>query len=229
MPLRIEDYALIGDCETAALVGRDGSVDWLCWPRFDSGACFASLLGTPAHGRWLLAPQGEYRSSRRYRGHSLVLETEFDVAGGRVRVIDFMPLRGEASDLIRIAVGLSGQVSMRMELALRFDYGRIKPWVEPTPDGRIIARAGPDLAALQTDVPVTWEDGTISADFTLRTGNTMRFVLTYQSSHQPPPNAVEADEAVQETEAFWTRWASVCQYGGPYHDAVVRSPSRSRP
>ena len=148
MPLRIEDYALIGDCETAALVGRDGSIDWLCWPRFDSGACFAALLGGPEHGRWLVAPRDPVAAtSRRYRPGTLVLETDFETAEGAVTLIDFMPLRGQASDIVRLVIGRGGRVAMRTELVMRLEYGSVVPWVRRAEDGSLRAVAGPDMLA----------------------------------------------------------------------------------
>ena len=159
MPTPIEDYALVGDCETAALVGRDGSIDWLCWPRFDSAACFAALLGAPEHGRWLLAPADPApRATRRYRGDTLILETEFETADGAVTVVDFMPVRGTQSDLVRTVVGRRGRVAMRTELVLRFDYGATVPWVsrvdDGSPHGALRAIAGPDMVLLRADVPL---------------------------------------------------------------------------
>src|SRR5688572_19017632 len=165
MPLRIEDYALIGDCQTAALVGRDGSIDWLCLPRFDSDACFAALLGTPDHGRWQIAPAAPVRSVRRaYRGDSLVLDTEFETDGGAVRVTDFMPLRGKAPDVVRIVEGQRGQVPMRSELVIRFDYGSMVPWVRRAADG-IRAIAGPDSLQLHTTAETRGENLTTVSEF----------------------------------------------------------------
>src|SRR4051794_23994273 len=159
MARRIEDYALIGDCETAALVGRDGSIDWLCWPRFDSQACFAALLGAPENGRWLIAPDGPVRTSaRRYRGASLILETNFETEAGAVTLVDFMPLRGMASDVVRIVVGRRGAVPVRMDLTLRFDYGRLVPWVSRTQDGSLRAVAGPHSAILRTPAVLEGRD-----------------------------------------------------------------------
>ncbi|MFD1910931.1 glycoside hydrolase family 15 protein [Halodurantibacterium flavum] len=227
MSLEIADYGLVGDCETAALVGKDGSIDWLCWPRFDSGACFAALLGTPRNGRWLLAPEtGIRRSSRRYRDETLILETEFECEGGAVRITDFMPRRGdqEVSDLVRIVTGLRGQVRMTTELALRFDYGRLVPWISPIEGGdRLRAVAGPHAVVLDAPVPVDARDGTITARFTVSEGQTLSFVLAHEASHLPPPEICEAGRALKDTERYWTEWAGRCTYDGPWRDAVVRS------
>src|SRR5687768_4168623 len=176
MPSLIEDYALIGDCETAALVARDGSIDWLCWPRFDSGACFAALLGGPEHGRWQVAPvEPVLGVSRRYRGDSTILETTFTTADGEVTVVDFMPLRGQASDLVRLVVCRRGQVAMRSELVVRFDYGSVVPWVTRLDDGTLRAIAGPDMVVLRTDVPVHGEGLTTVGTFTVAAGETRSF------------------------------------------------------
>jgi GH15 family glucan-1,4-alpha-glucosidase len=203
-PSHIEDYALIGDCETAALVSRTGSVDWLCWPRFDSGACFAALLGEPAHGRWLVAPvDTEARVSRRYRGDTLILETTFETADGAVTVIDFMPPRSQESDLVRMVVGRRGAVAMRLELVLRFDYGSIVPWVTRFDGGSVRAVAGPDMVVLRGDVPLRGERLTTVGEFTVREGETVSFVLAYSPSHLEPPPPLDAHRALAETEAFW--------------------------
>ena len=223
MALLIEDYALLGDTQTAALVGRDGSIDWLCLPRFDSGAVFAALLGTEQHGRWLIAPAGEVTAvRRRYRGESLVLETEFDTAEGTVRLLDFMPPRGEAPDVVRIAKGVSGRVPMRMELRLRFDYGRVVPWVRRD-DGAIVAVAGPDSCWLRTPVETHGEDLATVAEFLLEPGDRMPFVLTWRESHQPAPEPVHPDRALRETENYWQQWLEQCTYDGQWREAVVRS------
>jgi GH15 family glucan-1,4-alpha-glucosidase len=223
MALLIEDYALLGDTQSAALVGRDGSIDWLCLPRFDSGAVFAALLGTEQHGRWLIAPAGEVISvRRRYRGESLVLETEFQTAEGTVRLLDFMPPRGEAPDVVRIAEGVSGRVPMRMELRLRFDYGRVVPWVRRD-DGAIVAVAGPDSCWLRTPVETHGEDLATVAEFLLEPGDRMPFVLTWRESHQPAPEPVHPDRALRETESYWRQWLEQCTYDGQWREAVVRS------
>jgi GH15 family glucan-1,4-alpha-glucosidase len=224
MPARIEDYALLGDCETAALVSRDGSVDWLCWPRFDSGACFAALLGAPEHGRWRIAPaDASARIRRRYRENTLILETEFDAADGAVTLIDFMPLRGFNSDLVRMVIGRRGRVTMNMELIIRFDYGSTVPWVTRLNDGSLRAIAGPDMLTLRTDVPLRGEGLTTVGEFAVGAGETATFVLTYAPSHSPPPPPVEPKVALPDTEAFWREWAGRCSYTGEWSDAVIRS------
>jgi len=221
---RIEDYGLIGDCETAALVGRDGSVDWLCWPRFDSPACFAALLGTPEHGRWILHPADDVRrSTRRYRDHSLILETTFETDSGAVTLVDFMPPRGDNSDVVRLVRGDSGRVRMSMELVLRFDYGSIVPWVSRLADGTWRAIAGPDMVVLHTPVKLTGRDFTTVAEFDVGAGETVPFVLTYGASHKPPPKSIDPLESMRGTEAFWKEWASRATAEGEWCDAVHRS------
>src|SRR5215470_13529729 len=208
MPSRIEDYALVGDCQTAALVARDGSVDWLCWPRFDSDACFAALLGTREHGRWLIAPAARVsRVSRRYRDGTLILETDFETAGGgAVRLIDFMAVRNSSSDLVRMVVGLRGRVRMRMELVLRFNYGASVPWVSRLPDGGLRAIAGPAMTVLRTTAPLRGEGLTTTSRFTIEAGATLPFVLTYVPSHQAVPAAVNAGALLKTTQASWRKW-----------------------
>ncbi|MCC6421114.1 MAG: glycoside hydrolase family 15 protein [Gemmataceae bacterium] len=221
--LRIEDYALIGDCQTAALVGRNGSIDWLCFPRFDSGACFAALLGTPEHGRWLLAPSGEHCTTRRrYRDGTLVLETDFETADGAATLIDCMPPRSAEPDLVRVVVGRRGQVAMRLELVLRFDYGSIVPWVRRTERG-LRAVGGPDAVVLDTLVPVRGHDLTTVAEFTVREGEEIPFVLMWHRSHLPPPPPIDAVETVRQTEDWWREWSGRCTCQGPWREAVVRS------
>src|SRR5688572_22838953 len=221
MPSRLEDYALLGDCETAALVARDGSVDWLCWPRFDSGACFAALLGGPEHGRWRIAPaDGEARTRRRYRDGTMILETDVETGDGAVTLIDFMPLRGANSDLVRMVVGRRGRVAMRMELTLRFDYGSTVPWVSRLDDGSLRAIAGPDMVVLRADVPLRGEGLATVADFSVGEGEMATFVLTWSPSHLPPPRPVRAIAALAETEAFWREWSARCRYAGDWPDAV---------
>ncbi|HWG98941.1 MAG TPA: glycoside hydrolase family 15 protein [Pilimelia sp.] len=223
MPAAIEDYALIGDLHTAGLVARDGSIDWLCLPRFDSPACFAALLHDERAGYWRLAPAaGGSATRRRYRGDTLVLETEWDTPQGRVRVVDCMPPRGRAADVVRTVEGLSGRVPMRMDLRLRFDYGRIVPWVRR--DGADLAAvAGPDAVWLRTPVPVRGQDLTTVAEFTVAAGERLPFVLTYQPSHLPRPTPVDADRAVADTERFWTGWIRRCDYAGRWSAAVRRA------
>ncbi|MEZ0167602.1 glycoside hydrolase family 15 protein [Microvirga sp. TS319] len=221
---RIEDYALIGDCETAALVSRDGSIDWLCWPRFDSEACFAALLGTPEHGRWLIAPScGVNRATRRYRDDALILETTFETDQGIVTLIDFMPVRDSGSDLVRIVRCEKGEVPMRVEFTLRFDYGRLMPWME-RPDERCWqVVAGPHSAVLRTDVPVQAQHYGITADFTVREDRPEPFVLSYRASHLPLPEPVDAENALHRTEQWWRRWISHCSYKGAWAEPVQRS------
>src|SRR5690349_14537065 len=224
MTPRIEDYALIGDCETAALVSREGSIDWLCWPRFDSSACFAALLGDRNHGRWLIAPKHPQPTiRRRYREHTLILETEFETPEGSVTLVDFMPLRGHASDLARIVIGKRGRVEMRMELVLRFYYGAFVPWVTRLEDGALRAIAGPDMVVLHTDVPLQGKDLTTVADFVVNEGDFIPFVLTYSPSHLPPQAPVNARKALGDTERFWRTWSSRGSYRGEWGDAVNRS------
>jgi GH15 family glucan-1,4-alpha-glucosidase len=220
---RIEDYGLIGDCETAALVGRDGSIDWLCWPAFDSDACFAALLGTPKHGRWLIAPADEItNSSRRYWGDTLILETRLETAGGTVALIDFMPPRGNASDVVRLVRGVTGTVKLRMELVIRFGFGADIPWVRSI-DGALLAIAGQDMTVLRTPVETRGEDLTTVADFDVSEGQTIPFVLTYGPSHLPLPDPIDPAQALQDTEEFWTEWCSHCTYEGDNRDLVMRS------
>ncbi len=223
MPGLIEDYGLIGDLQTAALVCRDGSIDWLCLPRFDSPACFAALLDDARAGRWLLAPAGGGPCTRRrYRGDSLVLETEWDTPDGTVRVIDAMPLRGEATDVVRVVEGRSGRVPMSMELVLRFDYGSVSPWVRQV-DGQWSAIAGPDAAWLNSPVAVEHRDGRTTARFEVEAGQQVPFVLTHTASHLPAPKPVDGVAALQGTEWFWTDWIGRCNYRGEWAQPVRRS------
>jgi GH15 family glucan-1,4-alpha-glucosidase len=222
MPLRIEDYALIGDCQTAALVGRDGSIDWLCFPRFDSPACFAALLGTPDHGRWRIAPAGEGRATRRYQGDTLVLETEFETDGGVVAVIDFMPIRGEAPDVVRIVEGRRGQVPVRSELVIRFGYGSEIPWVQRA-DGGMTAVAGPDALRLRTPAETRGKQFKTVSEFTVRAGERVPFVLTWHRSFDREPRSVDAEAALADTLNWWRKWAGRCVYRGARRDVVVRS------
>jgi GH15 family glucan-1,4-alpha-glucosidase len=223
MPLRIEDYALIGDTRTAALVGRDGSIDWLCLPHFDSEACFAALLGQSRHGRWLIAPASPMRTTRRrYRPETLILETEFAVDGGAVRLIDFMtPWQGEP-DLVRIVEGVRGEVRMEMELIIRFDFGSIVPWMRKM-DGHLRAIAGPNALSLWTAVPTYGKDLTTQADFVVREGERVPFLMMWHRSHTPSPTPFDAVHAMEETERWWREWCSRCAYEGPYREQVQRS------
>ena len=223
MPLRIEDYALISDRLTAALVGRDGSIDWLCFPRFDSEAVFAGLLGSDDNGHWRLAPQaGGTCTSRRYRGDTLVLESEWVTPEGTVRVVDFMPERDEAPDVVRIVEGVEGRVDMRSELRLRFGYGDVVPWVRHL-DGMLAAVAGPDAVWLASDVAHHGRDFASRADFTVEAGQRRTFVLTWNPSYQHRPQPVDPVAALAETMRFWQAWADRCTYEGPYREAVLRS------
>jgi GH15 family glucan-1,4-alpha-glucosidase len=224
MPLPIEDYALLGDLQTAALVGRDGSVDWLCCPRFDSAACFAALLGDEANGRWLLAPAAaDATTTRRYVDDTLILETTWETGDGVVRVVDFMPPRGEAPEVVRIVEGVRGRVEMRSELVIRFDYGRIVPWVRRL-DGDIrLAIAGPDALCLRTPVEVRGEDMKTVASFTVAEGRRVPFVLTWYPSFRDLPVEVDPEDALLETTEFWREWIGRCRYEGDGHDSVHRS------
>ncbi|WP_283949659.1 glycoside hydrolase family 15 protein [Limobrevibacterium gyesilva] len=224
-PPPIGDYALIGDGTTAALVGRDGAIDWLCWPRFDSPACFAALLGTPGHGRWRIAPADAHpRIHRRYRDGTLVLETLFATPDGEVALVDFMPPGLGSSSVIRLVQGRRGRIPMRMHLLPRFDYGAVTPWITPLPDGSgLRAIAGPDMAVLRTTLPLDQRDGATTAAFTISAGETATFVLTYAASHLRPPVAVDPAAALTATEVFWSGWSTRCTYHGCYRDAVLRS------
>jgi GH15 family glucan-1,4-alpha-glucosidase len=221
--LRIEDYAMVGDLQTGALVGRDGSIDWLCLPRFDSPSSFAAVLDTPEAGRWLLAPTaGGLADRRSYVGDSLVLEQVWETATGSVRVLDLMPPRGQAPDVVRIVEGLRGSVEMTCDLVVRFDYGEVVPWVRRR-EGRWTAMAGPDALYLDTPVPLTGADKRTTAHFTVQAGERVPFVLTWNSSHAPAPKPVDAEHALEQTLAFWSSWMQGCSYEGAYDEAVRRS------
>ncbi|HEY9437855.1 MAG TPA: glycoside hydrolase family 15 protein [Streptomyces sp.] len=225
---RIEDYALIGDMQTAALVCRDGTADWLCLPRFDSHAVFAGLMGTEEHGFWRLGParaEGEEPLSadrRRYRGDSLILESEWDTPRGTVRVTDFMPPRDGAPQLIRIVEGVSGRVPVRSELRMRFSYGRVTPWVHKV-DSRTVAVAGPDSVWLDTDADTYGQNLTTYSDFTVAPGDRMAFTISWQPSHHEPPALPDPEGSLEATELFWREWVEQCTYHGPYREAVIRS------
>ncbi|HYL89483.1 MAG TPA: glycoside hydrolase family 15 protein [Burkholderiales bacterium] len=222
--LKIEDYALIGDCHSAALVGRDGSIDWLCWPRFDSAACFAALLGTREHGRWQIAPSGEYRAKRAYRDDTLILETQFETAEGRATLIDFMPTRAEHCQLARIVVGERGCVKMDMEFILRFDYGASVPWVTRLAEGHgIRAIAGPDLVALRSSVPLRARELTHRSEFQVAEGERLAFTLVHGASHLPAPEAFDAERALKAAEHAWRRWCERCTVQGEWAPFVRRS------
>ena len=223
MALHIEDYALIGDCKTAALVGRDGSIDWLCWPRFDSPACFAALLGTSENGRWLIAPaQNPIAVSRQYRPGTLILETEFQTETGNAAIIDFMPM-GDGAELVRMVVGRSGRVEFRTEIVVRFNYGATVPWVSRREDGTIDAIAGPERLVLRTPAALYGEDLKTMGEFAVEAGQTVPFVVSYGSSSQSPPPALDPVEALARTEADWRRWSERCPDVGPWSEAVKRS------
>jgi GH15 family glucan-1,4-alpha-glucosidase len=225
---RIEDYALLGDLQTAALVGRDGSVDWLCFPRFDSGACFAALLGGPENGRWLLAPATPATSSRRYLHDTLVLETTWEMEDGAVaRVIDFMPPRGQAPDIVRIVEGVRGRVRFRSELAIRFDYGHIVPWVRQRTheENTRVALAGPDALCFRTPAPTRGEDMQTISELVVDEGERVPFVLTWFPSHSDVPEPVDPEVALAETESFWREWSEACPIDlpGDWANVVRRS------
>jgi GH15 family glucan-1,4-alpha-glucosidase len=224
MSTPLEDYALIGDCETAALVSKAGSIDWLCWPRFDAGACFAALLGSPNHGRWVIEPVNPVtRVTRRYRDNTLILETTMQTAEGEIVLVDFMPPRDQHSDVVRIVRGTRGHVRVRMELVLRFDYGRTIPWVSRLPDGTLRAIAGPDMVVVHTEVPLEGRDLKTFSEFDVHEGATIPIVLTHGSSHQPSPQRIDAIASLRATETFWRDWASQNRSHGEWDDAVMRS------
>ena len=222
-PAKIEDYAFLSDTQTGALVSRDGCIDWLCFPRFDSPACFASLLGEKKNGHWRFWPADKIdKVNRRYRGDTLIVETEIETAGGAVRLIDFMPPRGKNPDIIRIVEGLRGEVRMEMELIIRFEYGLIIPWVRQAHDG-LEAIAGPDGLILRTPVETRGKDLTTVADFTVKKGERVPFVLTWFASHEEPPRAINPEHALRDTETFWSEWSGRFHYKGPWREAIMRS------
>ncbi|MDB6082554.1 MAG: Trehalase [Gammaproteobacteria bacterium] len=223
MPLPIEQYGLIGDCHTAALVGLDGSIDWLCFPRFDSGACFAALLGGPEHGRWLIAPTAAVRRvTRVYRDDTLILQTDFETDEGCVRLIDCMPLSDERWDVLRIIEGVSGTVAVRMELIVRFDYGAIVPWVRRS-ENVLLMTAGPDTLELTGSIAVTGENMKTVAEFSVTTGQRESFVLNYRPSHHSTKPPRDPELALLETEFLWHKWSTSCTYRGRWRKAVMRS------
>jgi GH15 family glucan-1,4-alpha-glucosidase len=223
--LKIEDYALIGDCHSGALVGRDGSIDWLCWPRFDSPACFAALLGDRQHGHWRISPASTILSvKRRYRGDSLILETDFETAQGAVTLVDFMPMRTVQCDLVRMVIGRRGRVAMDMDFVLRFDYGFSVPWITRLPDhSGINAVTGPDRVLLRTPVPLRPKGLSHSGHFEVSEGDRVPFLLTHVSSHVPLPQPIDAEKALRDTEKFWSHWCSQCKMTGPWSGLVRRS------
>jgi GH15 family glucan-1,4-alpha-glucosidase len=219
----IESYAVIGDCETAALVGLDGSIDWLCWPDFASDACFARLLGTEKNGRWLLTTADKIeKTTRKYRDHTLILETTFETSEYAVTLIDFMPIRARNSDIVRIVKSVRGTARMKMEFILRFNYGSTVPWVTRR-NHSIQAIAGPDLVVLSTRAPLIGEDLKTVSEFTVSEGQSVEFVMTYGPSHLETPRTIHVDTALQETQSFWEKWAAESAYQGPYREAVERS------
>ena len=223
-PGRIEDYALIGDCETAALVSRTGSIDWLCWPRFDSDACFAALLGDSSHGRWLISPtEPEVRIERRYSDGTLVLETDFETRGGKVRLIDFMYARAGSSDLVRLVVGLAGRVEMHTELVIRFGYGKDIPWVSRIDEQTLRAIDGPDMAVLRTPVPLHGEAFRTVGEFAVEAGQAVPFTFSHAASHVAPPPPLDAEQALEETRSQWADWSGQCAPSGRWTGAVTRS------
>jgi GH15 family glucan-1,4-alpha-glucosidase len=222
--LQIEDYALIGDCETAALVGKNGSIDWLCWPDFSSPACFAALVGTKGNGRWLIAPRETPKKiTRRYLDHTLILETKFETSSGVLLLTDFMPVRERHSDVVRIVQCLCGRVSVKMELYVRFDYGRTIPWTGPREGNSWAAAAGTGVVYLRTQQRLQTEGATASAEFTLRKGERRSFVLTHVHADEPPPRRINAQEALAQTEDFWIRWCGINSYDGTWREAIERS------
>jgi GH15 family glucan-1,4-alpha-glucosidase len=223
MASRIEDYAIVADTQTAAMVGRDGSIDWLCLPRFDSGACFAALLGDERNGHWRIAPAGGTRRvRRRYQGDSLILETEFETEDGTVRLVDFMTPRLKDPDVVRIVEGRSGRVPMRMELRIRFDYGRLTPWVRRVGKA-LLAVSGPEALLLRTPVEHHGEDRATVADFEVAEGDRLPFALTWNLSHEPLPDETDPFKALGDSRAYWQEWASRCTYRGQWREAVMRS------
>jgi GH15 family glucan-1,4-alpha-glucosidase len=221
--MRIEDYALIGDRQSAALVGKDGSIDWLCLPRFDSDACFAALLGRPEHGRWSLAPQARVeRTRRRYRDNTLILETELECADGAVRLVDFMPPRDDVPNLVRIVEGVRGRVPVVSELVIRFGFGETLPWIQPR-EGAWWAIAGPDALCLHAGVAHALEQDTLRARFEVAQGQKVPFALTWHASHTPVPPALDPDAALSASEDFWTEWVGAGTVTGPWAEAVTRS------
>jgi GH15 family glucan-1,4-alpha-glucosidase len=223
MSTPIEDYALIGDCKSAALVSRDGSIDWLCWPRFDSDACFAALLGAREHGRWLVAPHEQARITRRYRPNTLILETCFETAEGAAILVDFMPFGVDHSEIVRLVHGTRGRLRMRTELILRFGYGAIVPWVTRVENGALRAIAGPDMVVLRTPVHLKGKGMTTVGEFIVSRGETVPLVLTYARSHRPLPPPHDPTSSLETTEKFWREWAARCRPAGEWSDAVRRS------
>ncbi len=220
---RIEDYAFLSDTQTGALVSRDGSIDWLCFPRFDSGACFAALIGDESNGHWSFSPCAETKQiRRRYRPETMILETEIETGSGVVRLIDFMPPRGTNPDIVRIVEGVRGRVRMQMELIIRFDYGKVVPWVRKHHSG-LEAIAGSDALILHTPIATHGKNLTTVAEWTARKGERVPFVLTWFLSNESPPREVDAERALRQTQRFWTDWANRCAFDGEWHEPMVRS------
>lgn len=220
---RIEDYAMIGDCRTVALVCRDGSIDWFCVPRFDSPACFAGLLGTNDNGRWRIAPRAVKKVDRRYRGDTMILETTYRTATGTVRITDFMPMHAPTSAIVRLVTGIAGEVELDCELVIRFDYGIMIPWVSRADKNTLTAVAGPNLLVLRTPVKLRGEDMRTVGSFTVRKGQTVPFTLCYSESHLPMPRRIKLDLALRDTEAFWSRWSGNCKVGRECKHVIIRS------
>ncbi|MBV8472081.1 MAG: glycoside hydrolase family 15 protein, partial [Hyphomicrobiales bacterium] len=224
MPGRIEDYAVIGNCETIALVGREGSIDWLCLPRFDSDACLSALLGSPEHGRWLIGPaNGATSVTRGYRGDTLILETRFENDRGAVTVTDFMSRRDGCADLVRLVRGLRGQVDMQMELVVRFDYGSVTPWVTREEDGRLQLVAGPDRLLLDASVACEGEHYRTVADFSVDAGEEVSFVLTWSPSYRSEPKPIDIITTLGEVQTSWSEWSTAFDRSGRWADSVLRS------
>jgi GH15 family glucan-1,4-alpha-glucosidase len=224
MANRIEDYAIIGNCETCALVGRDGSIDWLCLPRFDSASCFSALLGEPRHGRWLIEPADKpARVTRRYRDGGMVLETDFEVDGGAVRIIDFVARRPRATDVFRLVRGLRGKVPMRIEIVVRFDYGSIIPWVSRQEDGRLQFTAGPDRLLLDSPPPLRGADWKTIGEFEVAPGEEVPFELTWSRSYHEAPSRLDASQALRDTEKFWVEWTRPWKRPVEWAEATLRS------
>ena len=224
MAARIEDYAMIGDCRTAAIICHNGSIDWFCVPRFDSEAVFAALLGTKDNGHWLVEPAAKnFKSSRRYRGDSLILETTFTTPTGKARVTDFMPPGTPESCIVRIVEAVEGHVAMRTELAIRFDYGVTIPWVSRRDTRTMVAIAGPHLLTFRTRAEMKGENMHSVAEFTVKKGTSYTFVLAYGQSFQPLPQSIDSYIALEETERYWRRWSAICKAKGKWRNAIMRS------
>jgi GH15 family glucan-1,4-alpha-glucosidase len=223
IPQRIEDYAMIGDCRTAALVSREGSIDWLCLPRFDSGACFAALLGRGENGHWRIAPRAKSQIQRRYRQGGLVLETRFETRAGVVLLVDFMPIGHAESSVVRLVLGCAGCVALQSELVIRFDYGVTVPWVTRLPDGALTAVAGPHKLVLRTPAPLKGQDLRTIARFSVAAGETIPFVLSHGASHLPLPKALNVKTALARTERFWRGWTRRCRSAGEWSEPLRRS------